>query len=333
MKSPVTGRKMILKYEQETFDFRKEPFEILYHFYECEESGERYETEELTQLNLNQVYNQYRKKYKFPFPEEIKKLKETYGLSSAKMSEVLGFGINVYRNYEQGEIPSSSNARLIQLAQDPTEFRKLADLCDTLSPKVRLKINQKIDSLILEKAQHTQFNLEDFLMGRATPDETTGYRKPNLKKIIEMVVFFTIETTPWKTKMNKLLFYADFLHFKKKGISISGAQYRAINMGPVPRNYQSLFEYVVNNDHVDVDEKVFDDGISERFRPNKGRPFEPELFSEDELETLALVAQKFKRAKTQEIIDISHMERAWKDHFSKGKRVIDYAYAFELINI
>lgn len=334
MKSPITDKEMILRYENETFDFRKEQFDILYHFYACEDSGERFETEELAQLNLNQVYNQYRKKHKLPFPDEIKELRETYDLSASKMSEVLGFGINVYRNYEQGEIPSSSNARLIQLAKDPREFKKLVDLSDSLNLKDRQRINHRINTLILEEEQLQNFSVENFLMGQTTPDETTGYRIPNLEKFTEMVVFFAIQTQPWKTKMNKLLFYADFLHFKKNGVSISGAQYRAIDMGPVPNNYQSLFEYIASNDHIDIYHTLFGDGgVGEQFKPNLDRVFDSDPFSDGELETLEIVAQKFEKAGTQEIIDMSHEEKAWKDNFSNGKHLINYIYAFELITI
>ena len=334
MKSPITGKEMRLKHEPGVFDFRKDQFNILYHFYECEDSKERFETERLTQLNLSQVYNQYRKKHRLPFPEEIKELRETYRLSASKMSEILGFGVNVYRNYEHGEIPNSSNARLIQLAQDPEEFKKLVDLSDALNEKERQRINHKIEELIIKNRPIRWFNVENFLMGYSTADETTGYRSPNLDKFTEMVVFFTSKIQPWKTKMNKLLFYADFLHFKRCGISISGAQYRAIDMGPVPNNYQSLFEYITNIDAVGIKQTLFPDGgLGEQFKPKHGRSFDPEYFTDKELETLAIVEKQFKNAKTQEIVDISHKERAWKDNFSKGKQLINYVYAFELITI
>lgn len=189
----------------------------------CEDSGETFEDERLTQLNLNQVYNLFRKKHNLPFPEEIISLREQYGLSASKMSEVLGFGINVYRSYENGEIPSSSNARLIQLAGDPKEFKRLVDLSDVLTDKERERVMGKIDELLL-KDEFINFDLQNFLMGDRVADDHTGYRIPNLSKFTEMVVYFTHETQPWKTKLNKLLFYADFCHFRKTGLSISGSK-------------------------------------------------------------------------------------------------------------
>ncbi len=72
---------------------------------------------------MRQAYNQYRDKYNLPFPEEIKEIRAKYGVSATKMSEILGFGINSYRNYENGEVPNQSNANLIQLAKNPIQFK------------------------------------------------------------------------------------------------------------------------------------------------------------------------------------------------------------------
>jgi hypothetical protein len=44
------------------------------------------------------------------------------------MAEILGLGINGYRNYESGEVPSISNGRLMQMVKDPGEFKKLIDI-------------------------------------------------------------------------------------------------------------------------------------------------------------------------------------------------------------
>jgi DNA-binding transcriptional regulator YiaG/uncharacterized phage-associated protein len=336
MKSPITGKEMVLKTEFVKHEFRKEQFDMLYHYYLCEETEERFEDERLADLNLTQIYNKYRNRHNLPFPEEIAALREQYGLSPGKMSEVLGFGVNVYRNYEAGEIPNSSNARLIQLAQDPKEFRKLVELStDALNEKEREKVMRKIEELLIKETS-SEFNLTSYLMGKPTSDEQTGYRQPNLEKFTEMVVYLTAETQPglWKTKINKLLFYADFLNFKKSGLSISGCRYRAINMGPVPNNFNSLFEYLADNKHIDIQVTSFSDGqIGEQFLPQKNREFNNSVLSENEIETLKQIVAKFRKVKTNQIIDLSHKENAWEKNFNNGKSLINYLDAFQLINV
>jgi hypothetical protein len=246
------------------------------------------------------------------------------------MSEILGFGINGYRQYEGGEVPNQSNARLIQMADDPHEFKKLVDLCNSIDLKIKDKIDHKID-LALEKQKNTKFEkqLENYFFETCLPNTFTGYKMPSLLKFTEMVVFFTEKLQPWKTKLNKLLFYADFDSHKQTGYSISGVQYIAIPMGPVPNNFNSIFEYLVKKEYVDISYKAFTEGIGEQFKLNQKRKFNPELFSEDELIILERVAKRFKNTTTNEIIKISHREKAWIEN-KTGNKIIDYNYSFDL---
>ena len=91
MKSPFTGGDAALCHEKQSFEFRKDNFEIVYHFYRCKDTNEEFTTTELDQLNMNQVYNLYRQKYAIPFPDEIKRVRELYGISALRMSKLLGF--------------------------------------------------------------------------------------------------------------------------------------------------------------------------------------------------------------------------------------------------
>jgi len=102
MKSPITGKEMILSVKDSTVKFRKEEFTIKYKFYLCEDTQEEFTTTELDTLNLNQVHNQYRDKHNLPFTDEIIQFREKLNISAKLMSKVFGFGTNVYRNYESG---------------------------------------------------------------------------------------------------------------------------------------------------------------------------------------------------------------------------------------
>ena len=322
---------MTLQREKRKVTFRKEAFLIQYHYYLCETSGEQFTSTQLDELNTQQLYNQYRDRHNLPFPEDIRRTRETYGLSAVKMSEVLGFGVNGYRNYEQGEVPSQSNGKLIQLANDPQQFRSLLKITDALSEEAKTKLLRKIDHLIEEKENRLlRFDVEGYLLSKGLPDEYSGYRTPSLARLTEMVIFFTEQLQPWKTQMNKLLFYADFLLFQRTCFSMSGARYRAITMGPVPNNYNSIFEYIANNNAVDIQTTNFPNGgIGEQFKPQAGRKFDAALFDEKEVQTLTEVAKRFKKVSTAETIKISHQERAWIENEGE-RRLISYRWAFDL---
>ncbi|MES2381179.1 MAG: type II TA system antitoxin MqsA family protein [Bacteroidota bacterium] len=334
MKSPITGKEMILTKEKRSMDFRKETFEIVFHYYQCEDSGEQFTTTALDEVNMNQVYNQYRDKFNIPFPDEISSIREKYGLSASKMSAILGFGVNSYRQYEAGEMPSVSNARLIQVIGDPTQFISMVKLCDGLDENTKAKYIHKAQAIIEAQQRNSfGFNLKEYLLGNHLADVYSGYRNPNFEKFTEMVVYFSEKVQPYKTKMNKLLFYADFLMFKQSCFSISGVRYNAIDMGPVPHNFQSIFEYLCNEDAIDIVNTPFPQGYTgEQFIARKDRPFNAALFSETELAVLEKVATVFKPIKTNIIIELSHLEEGWKQN-EKNKSVISYEYAFELSQI
>ena len=335
MKSPITGKEMPLRKEPRTLTFRKEPFEIQFHYYLCEESGERFTSTELDELNMNQLYNAYREKYNLPFPDEIKAIREMYGLPANRMAEALGFGANVYRNYESGEVPNESNGKLIKLARDPANFRQIVQLNTTLPDNVRRKTVHHIEELITSQAERaTEIDLERYFFGDPTPDEYSGYRKPSLDRFTEMVVFFASELRPWKTKLNKVMFYADFECFRQTCFSMSGTRYRAIKMGPVPANFNALFEFIANKDDVDIEVTEFDDRLGEQFLPHPGRAFDPSLFTAQELAILKTVVDQFKGTSTKTAIELSHAGEAWKEPFENGNKLISYRqYAFDLKNI
>jgi putative zinc finger/helix-turn-helix YgiT family protein len=154
MKSPITGKEMTLAKEKRSLELRKDAFDVIFHYYKCADSGENFTTTELDELNIDQVYNQYRAKYNIPFPDEITRIREKYGLSASKISVILGFGANSYRQYESGEMPSISNARLIQMVDDPKKFIDMVELCDLLDTSSKTKYIQKAQLLIEERKRN-----------------------------------------------------------------------------------------------------------------------------------------------------------------------------------
>ena len=329
MISPFTGGPTEKKKEIRTLPFRREQFEVHYQFYLCKDTGEEFTDEDMETANINQVYNQYRVKYGIPVPEEIKRIREQYGLSASKMAAVLGFGTNVYRTYEDGDMPSVSNGRLIQMAKKPEEFKRLLELCEhEFEPEQLEKIHKKIDKLIVQFNPEKNW-MEKCMLGELTPTIKNGYKSPVLEKIYQMILFFADASSPFKTKLNKLLFYSDFFHFKRTGFSISGLTYRAIQNGPVPDNYDLIFNDCVQKNIVKIKYQDHGNYTGEQFFPASGTSFNAAIFSGDELTAMKTVSQFFKTYTAKEIADTSHEETAWKEN-KYGHGIIDYTYGFDL---
>jgi len=319
---------MAIQTEVQTLTFRKEVFTVKQRFYLCVDTGERFTSTEMDELNLSLVYNAYRAKHHISSPEEIKKTREKYGLSAVKMSEILGFGPNSYGLYERGEIPSLANSKLLKLASDPESFLQLVNDWEIDNSSTKSKLLDKVCKMIDEESE-TDF-LENYLIGKSKFSELTGYRKPSLTRLKEMVVFFAHKVPSYKTKMNKLLFYADFKCFRDLGVSMSGTQYKAIPYGPVPNKFQTLFENLAETYVIDIFYTPLDNGgRKEQLIGRAERPFKANLFSETEIDILETVAKKFKDTTASEIVDISHKELAWLEN-EASRSFIQYEYALDL---
>ena len=335
MKSPITGKDMTLQIEKNTLVFRKRKFEYNHKSYYCEDSGEHLTTTELDEFNLNQVYNQYRDSHNIPFPDEIIKLRQKYNLSASMMSKILGLGANSYRNYEKGEVPNLANANLIStVIKSIMNFKLLVDLNNDLNEDEKSKILRKIElALDGNKANKDDIRYVNILFENKLPDNYSGYRKPSMEKMSNMILFFSEKLMPTETMMNKLLFYSDFLNYKKTAYSISGANYMAHNYGPVPERYGGIFDYVSDKNYILMNMEDYGNGIwGKCFYKSPQKDFASELFSSEEIESLNIIIETFKHCNATQIKDKSHEEKAWIDN-EKHKGLIDYNYAFDLIHV
>jgi len=333
MKSPITGKEMQIIKEKRKSVFRKEEFDIVFHAYKCEDTGELFEDESFAELNYNQVLNKYREKHSIPFPEQIKSIREKYDVSQNKMSGILGFGVNTYRQYENGEMPSISNARLIKMIEDPHEFKKAVHLNKDLKSGYKEKVIKRIEKILLHaRSNKAERYVLNYLTGDCQPESFTGYKQPDLEKLANMIIYFSNKMPAWKTKLNKLLFYADFGMFKKTGKSISGFRYAAIDMGPVPNNFRSLYEYLQNKNLLEIEYVAFKNGGTGEKIKKSEYEFNPDKFTDAEMNILEGLAQKFEQTSSRQIIDLSHQEKGWKENRA-SKSIIDYEYGFDLVGV
>lgn len=69
MESPITGKEMKIVKEWREMTFRKEVFVVLFYFYHCDDTGEKFEDEHFSALNYNQVVDQYQVRHSRLAPE------------------------------------------------------------------------------------------------------------------------------------------------------------------------------------------------------------------------------------------------------------------------
>lgn len=324
MKSPFTGGEIRLVQEAREMIFRKEKFSYMAHYYVCADTQEQFTTTELDELNINQVYNQYRVKYGIPFPDEISDIRAFYGLSASKMSEILGLGANQYRLYENGEMPSEAIGKVLKSILDPRIFASFVRNAENqFSPHEYTKIEEKLERSIkrmLETGRHQD------VFGKYSRSSINGYALQSYSRLKNIMLFFIDKCDGvFSTKMNKLLFYTDFLSYKLRGVGMSGLAYRAIQYGPVPSQWDVVYGSM---DDIYSEIVPFPQGNSGTKLCSEMQP-DLTSFTQEEVEIMDMVFKRFKNATANDISDISHQEAAWID-YNETKDFINYNKAFSL---
>lgn len=323
MKSPITGGNATLKREPAELVFRNEKYEYIYSYYVCDDTGEHFTTSELDEVNIGQVYNQYRVRYGIPFPDEIKKTRSKYGLPAIKMARILGWGDNQYRLYENGDVPSQAHGKTLAMIRVPQFFLDYVENSRNQFEEGEFeRIQEKVKSVRID--QYEIF-VKDYVFCNQRVGLTNGYATQSISKLKNIMLYYIQRFGGvFFTMMNKLLFYTDFVNYRDYGRGMSGLSYMAIKYGPVPVGYNRAYSIP------DIRQRII------YYESGKyGQVIESDLspdmntFTEEELSTLENVANRFSKTNAGEISDISHEEKAWKKYVDTGM-LIDFNEAFSL---
>jgi uncharacterized phage-associated protein len=150
------------------------------------------------------------------------------------------------------------------------------------------------------------------------------------EKLINSVVYFAKNTKfCGKTKLMKLLYFLDFIHFKQTGKSVTGLDYFAWERGPVPK---ALFEEISGDMKPDMKSAiiVFPTESFQQIRSKK--KFDDRYFSKRELEILENISFIFKDAQADDMIESTHLKNEPWDRTLKQKgefQKIDYMLAID----
>ena len=323
-----------MKKENKELNFRKESYKVVAHFYKCNQCAEEFTTTDTDTLTILQAHNQYREKHRIPFIEDICAIRGNYELPANKMSEVLGLGVNGYSNYEKGEIPSPAIGNLIHTISEPTVFIGLLQGAKYLfTNNAYVKAMAKVNSLIQKEKDVNPFYYKINLYDDA--NNFTGYKKPNYDKLANLIIAFITRCKPQfndRLKMNKLLYYVDFYHYKLVGFSLTGLSYRAIQYGPVPTYYENLYTYFENAGVICSSWTKTENGAGKEVFQTTGE-FDATYYNTEELETIETIISKFKNTSSWDLIDLSHKEKGWME-LKAEKGIISYQeYAFELMGV
>ena len=137
--------------------------------------------------------------------------------------------------------------------------------------------------------------------------------KFNGKKFRELLLYIASKSVDdprfGATKLNKILYYADFAAFRIFGQPITGARYKRLSEGPVPHQLLTERSRLVNNERAMVEKRQYYSGSQHRLvavdQPDES------IFSHGELRIVDEVIEDLLPLDARGVSDRSHKEPGW----------------------
>lgn len=152
------------------------------------------------------------------------------------------------------------------------------------------------------------------------------------EKLVNAIVYFARNTRHLgKIKLFKLLYLLDFEHFRQTGRSVTGLNYSAWELGPVPITLMQEWEEPKPDLGAAIaiaPERIID-YVRETVVPQA--EFDGSHFSKRELRIMADLADRYRDEHSHKLIDVTHAENgAWAKVWNEGRGLnnrIDYELA------
>ena len=137
-----------------------------------------------------------------------------------------------YHSLRKGQMPSESNGKLLSAAMNRAFMLHLLE--DSRAEFDEAEY-EKVYHAVYASETRAESEVQKRLIYRGIRRSIyNGFGALNVSKVSEMVKFLiSQEGGIFPTKLNKAMFYADFLNYKQRGISISGLEYQKKSLYPI----------------------------------------------------------------------------------------------------
>jgi len=151
--------------------------------------------------------------------------------------------------------------------------------------------------------------------------EVESGEKPNYEKYKQMILAFLRKGgTITKTKLAKLLYFADFAWFYYNLKSMSGMQYRKMQYGPVSDSYFSIIDEMAEKGEINVEQTK--DGAMVISQTRSGAMIDLSEINKKEDDLIKDIEKKWKNKKTNEMVDFTHKQLPYM--FAADNEVVSY---------
>jgi hypothetical protein len=137
----------------------------------------------------------------------------------------------------------------------------------------------------------------------------------NEKKLAELILYISQKCADdpcfGAIKLNKILYFADFLHYGDHLKPITGVEYQKLPYGPAPRRLVPVRDRLIAQGHLGIQPTLLRNGSVQQ-RPVNLREPDLSMFSGTEIAQVDEVIQSFCRTDSDTISELSHRMIGWQ---------------------
>jgi hypothetical protein len=126
------------------------------------------------------------------------------------------------------------------------------------------------------------------------------------------------------TKLNKIVFFAEFTHLRRHHAVISGCEFQKLDHGPAPRQLVPVRRRLIESGDAEIVEEDFLGRPQHRLVPR--RPADLSVFSADERQSIDDVLDQLDGMTGTQVSELSHEEPGWQ--LTHAGETIPFATAF-----
>ena len=258
--------------------------------------------------NLRRAYSAYCTAHGLMAPDEVTELRNSYGLSLREFSKFLGFGEQTIARYEAGAIPDDSHNTMLKLASTAEGAASLLSVRESqLGERTASAVRRFIESRTLLSGLAATFAAHQWpTQEMLTPSGRNGFRSFSMERVAAVVCELAARCKDlYKTKLQKAMFFTDFLCFAKTSRSMTGLAYAHADYGPVMDGRDRIVTELQDAGCVELTEKGWGEVVLPARCPEG-------VLSEDEIRLVDEVADFVNTFETsKEISSFSHELDAW----------------------
>ena len=272
--------------------------------------------------------NAYRAKIGLLTSNDIIAIRQKYGISQSDLALLLGWGEKTITRYEGHQVQDAAHDSILRkIGSDPEWYLELLDAFQEKHPFPSYCKYRDTALSLFEKQQdeYLQKSIQGAYAKFNKLDECNGYTELNLKKVVDVIRYFSNSVKVkalYKVKLMKMLWYSDALSFKNTDKAITGLVYKALPMGAVPIAY----DLIIDLNGIRYEEVDFDEGTGYHFITD-GTDEYPSLNS-GEIAILDQIIAHFGDSNKKEIVESMHNEEAYQE--TAAYDIIQYKYAKKL---